>query len=76
MVSQEESPGTGLGRRAKAFREAHREAGGGPMHTDTGGSEPALEGEKKETQITEVASQKGTPHQNVNVRSLFQLNRW
>lgn len=39
MVSREESPGTGLGRRAKALREAHREAGGGSMHTDTGGSE-------------------------------------
>lgn len=38
-------------------------------------AKPVLDGEKKETQITEVASQKGTPHQNVNVSSLSQLNR-
>lgn len=38
-------------------------------------AKPVLDGEKRETQITEVASQKGTPHQNVNVSALFQLNR-
>lgn len=38
-------------------------------------AKPVLDGEKKETQITE-ASQKGSPHQNVNVSALFQLNRW
>lgn len=35
-------------------------------------AKPVLDGEKKETQITEVASQKGSPRQNANVRSLLR----
>ena len=34
-------------------------------------AKPVLDGEEKETQITEVASQKGSSCQNANVRSQF-----
>lgn len=68
--------GQGLEEEQRPFEKRTERQGEVPCTLTLEAAKPALEGEKKETQITEVASQKGTPHQNVNVRSLFQLNRW
>lgn len=71
MVSPEESPGTGLGRKQRPCEKRTERQEEVPCTLTLEAAKPVLDGEKKETQITEVASQKGSPRQNVNVRSLF-----